>query len=538
MLSRSIWFLAAFLFFLLPPMQVAGEVLLRNVRTSYRITFSRVIFVFEEDMSYQVVPAVDHFKIKDPLKVIVEFNDLDRPPEQLIYRVTDPLIREIRFVVLETKVRAEIVLRYPGSVKRHFHQDDSPRIVIDINQDPPETKDAKIKVTNVYSKPSQPTLSRSLDGKFLTLDITQSKEESSEDLINNPADLFSEEAWGVANIAVIPRIFGERLQGGIEIVYSPLDLYDLDPFDGFREYKYRRLRFDLIGEWGGFSYGFEHLYTWNGFEDVPGIELGGDLAGSFDDSVGNSRRSSLWLERDLWVFHITTFLAESLDEVDEDPDSPRVRNTEGGITIDLELASWPTLSLSFERSSSRRSGHPAGYEPENILQDTFSASVYYNRSNWDVTLSSTYALTKDRLDPDASGVDSYYEISGSYSPTSYITVIPTLVLGKGTYKWSGGGDQYISPMVSVSFTYVSIFDVCDLTVYGEYSGYKSDNDYGDATNLYGTVSLFWYLGETEFREKSLSLDISYYHYIDAIYPEYSYEDIRVLLTFKVASFEI
>ena len=94
----------------------------------------------------------------------------------------------------------------------------------------------------------------------------------------------------------------------------------------------------------------------------------------------------------------------------------------------------------------------------------------------------------------------------------------------------------MSPTVSLWLAYSSLFNVFDFTGFGSYTGYKGSDEFTDTGTIEGTASLIWNLGKSSFGKKSLSFDVSYYHYLDTIYSDSSYKELSILLTLRVASF--
>ena len=416
-----------------------------------------------------------------------------------------------------------------------------------------------------------PSLSFSQSGKLFMLEISQVQQwEGFRSLINEGE---KGERWGSLIFSITPHIFGGKLVGEVEAAYSPGNdfyVYDFYTWEEFREYQFRLFRVALKGTWGAFNYGIEYFHVGDVLIDVL-IEETDTVEVTDTVLVGNQEGGRMWFEGSFNAFHIMAFFSDSWDNVDRDPALPRIRNIEGGVSIDIAFPSWPTLSLSYTHGLSKSSREPEGFQPLKNLLDTFSASLYYGGSIWDVMLSSTYSLTKDRLQSDVNSImlsytlsgfysptDSitiapilslvkgtysdvsstslYYTLDGSYSPTDSIVIAPSLGLGKETYRSPEGKVEYITPSVFLSFIYSSLFRDCEFIAYGSYTRYKGSDGFTDTSSVDGTASLVWNLGESALGKKTLSFDVSYYYYLDAIYPDSSYNEFSTFLTFKIASF--
>lgn len=124
-------FLLVVLCLWLYPGQGESANLLQQVRFGSHGALSRVVFDFQEDTAYQVLPS------QERLTIVVEFPRF-LPPLVQVYHASDPFIREVRFLVTLTTIQGEITLKQPGRVTNHFRLGAPPRIVIDITRDPAE----------------------------------------------------------------------------------------------------------------------------------------------------------------------------------------------------------------------------------------------------------------------------------------------------------------------------------------------------------------------------------------------------------------
>jgi hypothetical protein len=304
---------------------------------------------------------------------------------------------------------------------------------------------------------------------------------------------------------------------------------------GQKEYQCHLLRLDLRGTSGGFDYGFEHLYVGSEFENTPGTMKAMVYQPNVDRTMPSYMKpegTRLWLGRSIKAFHITSSFSD-LETVNKysKPDRPHKRRTYGEVKIAVAFPSSPVLSLYYNHGTSKNSRETKGFKPGSKWFDTFGASIYYRRSNWDVVLSSTYSLTKGRLPTDTDSLKSFYKLSGSYSPTNSITIAPTFSLREVTYR---SGVRYVTPTVSLLFTYISLFNAFDFTASGSSTRHKSSNRHTDTSTMDGTASLVWNLGKSQAGQKSLSFDVSHYDYLNAVYPDNSYNEFSALFTFKIA----
>jgi len=236
------------------------------------------------------------------------------------------------------------------------------------------------------------------------------------------------------------------------------------------------------------------------------------------------------------VLNITTLFSDFVDNVADNQGKPRIKKTQGGITLNVAIPNMPLLSIYYSHGYSRSVYEPNGYQPQKNWLDNFGATLYYTRPNWDILVSSTSTISSDKFFSDSNSIAFFYQLSGSYRPVSSITISPALSLGDERYMWSGGGARYITPTASIWFGYYPLLDDFNLSLYGSYSINKSNDGYTDTNALNGTIGLFWTLAKSSFGKHSLSFDVSYYHYLNDVYANSSYKDISALLNLKLASF--
>ncbi len=560
--SRIIWISVALLFLWFSPIYGMTEPLLYSVRVGNHGKFSRVVFEFNNDTPYEIIPQKDRFKIT------VEFDKLAPSPTHAAYWVSDPIVKKVSFIDTPTKIKTEITLKKASIVKEHFRLNAPPRIVLDITHDTTislndsiETHQIKESPTNEQAitnsqegskiQPSEVQLdfakyyippdkdgstttpnSRDLNysvgntygpystrnGGFLILNVSQSHQQ-----IKSNKFLVDVGRLGFLNLQLTSNKLGGTLVGTGEMIYSPYQ--NFDQMEGFREYQPVLLRFGLKGNWGRFDYGVEYLHARSGANKVIGRKIKGDQEGS-----------SLWLKQSMGVFKITALFSDFVDNVADNPGKPRIRNTQGGITFNVALPNMPLLNVYYTHGYSRSVYEPSGSQPQQNWLENFGATLYYSRSNWDISVSSTSGISSDKLLSDSNSITFFYQLSGSYRPITSITISPALSLGDERYMWSGGGVRYITPTASIWFGYYPLSDDFNLSFYGSYTINKSNDGYTDTNALNGTLSLVWTLARSPLGKHSLSFDVSYYHYLDDVYESSTYKDISALLNLKLASF--
>lgn len=331
------------------------------------------------------------------------------------------------------------------------------------------------------------------------------------------------QSWGFTKISFDPNLLNGLFKADGEIAYNPLNDFDFE--QSFWETQTQMLNLNLTGAWLGFDYGLKYIYLNDGFDEVPGTNLGSDQEGK-----------EFWLKRSFGVFQIRTFFSDYWDNVDFNPNRARTKKTLGGVAFDIAIPSWPGLGLYYARGNSLKNKPFDGKNPTNESLQTFSAYLYYGQSKWNVTLSSSYSLTEDKIYSNSKGKYVDYELSGFYQLSSSSSIVPYLGLTTEKYEWLGGGGEYTSPMASISFYYSPSSRPYYLSVDGSYSWYKGNDRYTDTHNLNGAVEFVWKLWKNPLGDHNISIEFGYFQYLDSIYAQNTYQDLTALISYKIASF--
>ncbi|MGH7908930.1 MAG: hypothetical protein ACRENW_03655, partial [Thermodesulfobacteriota bacterium] len=307
------------------------------------------------------------------------------------------------------------------------------------------TKDLDYPVGNAYRSSS------TQNGGFFVVNVSQSDQR-----VNSGKFLGDVDRWGFLNLQLTSNKLGGTLVGAGEMIYSSYQ--NFDQIEESREYQPVLFRFGLKGSWGGFDYGAEYLDTGKGADKVIGRKI-----------KSNQEGSSLWLKRSMGVFNITALFSDFVDNFADNSGKPRIRRTQGGITFKVAIPNMPLLTAYYSHGYSRSVYEPSGSQPQQNWLENFGATLYYRRSNWDISFSSTPGISSDKLLSDSNSITFFYQLSGSYRPVSSITISPALSLGDDRYMWSGGGARYITPTASIWFGYYPLSDDFNLSFYGSYS---------------------------------------------------------------------
>jgi hypothetical protein len=335
--------------------------------------------------------------------------------------------------------------------------------------------------------------------------------------------LLSGESWGFLNIDTDPRAFDNLMSVEGEIAYSPVDEFDVE--QGFREYKPQMVTLNLKGSWAGFAYGAKYLQVEDGFDKVPGTRLN-----------SNQEGKEIWINRTLSVLKLKTFISDYWDNVNFNPNRPKVRKTRAGAAFDIAFPYWPILSLSWSHGNSLTMRKPDGpVRGEESIQ-TLNSSLYYLISKWKLSINSSYSTGKDKNQGDTESRILLSEIRGSYTPIKSISISPSIGFTKEEYKWLGAELDYMTPTSSVSVNYSPSNTPFNIKAYGHYSRHTGNDGFTDANTFNGLAEFAWKLGKTPIGDQTVSLEFGYYNYLNSVFSESSYQEYSAFLAYKIASF--
>jgi hypothetical protein len=336
------------------------------------------------------------------------------------------------------------------------------------------------------------------------------------------------ERWTSRQFVLLPSpaLLPGKLLGRGEVASLEMDHGGPVPTDG--DHAYRLLSLGVEGDWKGFRYGAGYRSVGKKLEKLTRLP-----PAKRDEDGGEA-----WMERRFSLARVRLSFSEFSDNVDRDPRRPRVTKVQGGVTAAMTPASWPTFSLGYRQGVAERDevggAASARAAPVRSSLETLFGSVAYGDAAWDVALSSTYSLSTERLRPSRKTFTLSQDVSGSYRPTRAITLASRVARGEDWYDSVDGRNQTTS--ASVSLTCSPLFTVLQLTAAGSYMRTKSSDGYVDGTTTSATASVVRSLGDWQWGNGTVSVEVGYSGHRDGVYPEASYREVFGLLRVKVASF--
>jgi len=287
---------------------------------------------------------------------------------------------------------------------------------------------------------------------------------------------------------------------------------------------------DLAGSWSAWSYKFE-------FDVERKARLDG---GGFLPEDRAQLRFKTGLDFGLVRSRLELKGSHSAEErelelpegFEHDPD--RTTKAGGRAFLDLAIPGLPVVTLGIGREQTEIS-RDRKIDPEHAESDVVSGALWYTRPGWQAyTVSSVYSLRGDRF---ASGSVLYDHVaSGSYWPTSTLTISPSLQYSRASYD---GRESWVNTLSASLGVYSSgIWKDGLVTLW---TGFNQNRDtartfdYQQLHLAIGGERTLSGLGWLEGYEISFGGKLGYTHYLDRLYPSASGSGYRSLLTLRISA---
>jgi hypothetical protein len=273
-----------------------------------------------------------------------------------------------------------------------------------------------------------------------------------------------------------------------------------------------------------FSFGSEYCYVGKDLTNLKPYEKKIDITAKL---MNDQQVLRMWGVKKLGPVQFKTFFSRTSDNVARDPGRPQMLTDEEGIAMDYKLPALPLyLSISHSESQSRGTFEPGGSEAEGSDAQNIDGSLYfYGGDNFDLTLSSSYSTSQDRVESDEETEVFWHEISASFRPTGKITITPTVSFGEYRYLWYG--ERTESPSASLSVSYSGLFDAVDLSLWSSYSQMRETVGYQDDITIDTWAEIGWDGDLSTIPRVRYALGFGHEKYIDKIYSDSSYDTLSM-----------
>src|SRR5205085_8399209 len=109
------------------------------------------------------------------------------------------------------------------------------------------------------------------------------------------------------------------------------------------------------------------------------------------------------------------------------------------VTGEMTVDAWPTLGITWAAGDSehvRLTPDIRARGPERRRFASVTGSAYYHGNRWEITASSTYTQSRDRVRDDDEATSLYHDLTLSIQPVDAVTVMPALSIGQDRYDTS------------------------------------------------------------------------------------------------------
>ena len=284
----------------------------------------------------------------------------------------------------------------------------------------------------------------------------------------------------------------------------------------FRQYRNQLARLRISGSSGSLEYGGEYRSIGPGFRRTPGTNW------RLDQEGGES-----WISQAFGPVKTKGMFSEFHDNLEEDPHRPRNTRLLGGTAFSLSLPG----STAFERVVSTRGylqtvGGPARLMEENSV-NSYGASLYSSHPTWDASISTDYLQATNVVDPSRQTNMFYHDATVTLRPTENLWIVPSISLMQEDRNWTGG--QILTPMAMIAFSYTEPSRLFSLSSFAYYSRSLANDGSYDLRTMNIITSLEIPLTSNT----SLSFDVMFNHYKDAVYNTYSYQETLGRVMYRV-----
>jgi hypothetical protein len=287
---------------------------------------------------------------------------------------------------------------------------------------------------------------------------------------------------------------------------------------------------DLAGSWRAWNYAFEF-----DMEHEARID-----DGRFQQEDRAELRFKTGLDLGLVRSRLELSGSHSADEAEPEltqgfeRDRERTVKAGGRAFLDLVVPSLPVVTLSIGREQTEVS-RGRTIDRVDADSDVVSGAIWYGRPQWQAyTVSSVYSLRGDRFASGSVLYDQY--VSGSFWPTSTLTISPALNISRASYDGRASWQNTLSASLGVYSSGIWKDGLVTLwTGYDQSSDTAHTFDYQQVHLSVGGERTIGGLGWLEGYEISFGGTLGYSHYLDRLNPSESGPGFRSFLTLRISA---
>lgn len=224
-----------------------------------------------------------------------------------------------------------------------------------------------------------------------------------------------------------------------------------------------------------------------------------------------------------------------VDNVDEDPLMPVIRNTTGTFTYTLAKAKWPAFFFTYTLNTQDSSNEPRNYSPIKNQTQSVGGGFSLSGSRWSIAPAYTFTAFNDKSSATDNDSRTHVAVlSGSLRPTDTFAVNPSVSY---TSMHTDATDLTTKTLQGALGTVLSLYDrMVDLNGTLSYLDNRTDDGSSHTSTFNGIAQVNWHLEKFLFDKgkQTLSLRAQYSrtedHVNDSITRDYT--------VFAVFSFSI
>ena len=235
--------------------------------------------------------------------------------------------------------------------------------------------------------------------------------------------------------------------------------------------------FRLKQKFNSFNCGMEYRYVGDNLNDPKDYKKRTKNQNYYRFQKRSGGSGDLGSKKKSGLLAYKPFFSRFYDNVDLDLNETQMLTKEYGLEMNYKVYSLPVyLSVSHSRGESESTIEPDTSEYQGKQKETYGGSLYYYGGKaFNMTASSSYSPSQDLEDPNKETKSFWHEITTTIRPLSNLFITPTVSYGEYRYLWYG--ERTENPSASLSVTYISLFNVVDLSLWGEYSRIQNTDGY-------------------------------------------------------------
>lgn len=340
-------------------------------------------------------------------------------------------------------------------------------------------------------------------------------------------------------LALEDQTAGLNLRVDSSFINNKINLFgewDYSTFDPLTSYKFaedhqRMFRVGIEGREDQLSYGAQYGFAGNEYKT-----LFKEREKSKSGFKPGKQGTMFWARWGFGDLGIKASVSESWDNLENDPDKPRITDTRAGATLEYTFSAWPYVgySLGYFQGTRKSSQEPIGYshleEPIQMLE----SNLDYASGSWNASLYSSYSWVAQKvgLSKTPSSTFTHY-LSASFYPFQSFSITPAL--GYYVVDYSQFDAQTVNRSASLAFSHQLAHPNIHLTAFGSYDTETNQAWYLDRRSDYLDTAIVWSQDQSPTNRINLSFGAAYYRYTDGIYSDSNATGLALWLVFRLGS---